>query len=168
VLGVAPIGYAKHGEVSIAYRVVGEGPVDLLMVPGLVSHLDLQWTLPEIAAMFRRLGSFSRFIAFDKPGTGVSDPIAHVPTLEERMEDVHAVLDAAGSRRAALFGWSRRADELVVRRDLPGPSVGVSAVWDLGVQRHRPRLGHSRVQALFAGGSPRGDGRCGSGDGGVP
>jgi pimeloyl-ACP methyl ester carboxylesterase len=106
VLDVAPITYAKHGEVSVAYRVVGDGPADLLMVPGLISHLDLFWSLPEIAAMYRRLGSFSRFIAFDKPGTGVSDPIAHVPTLEERMEDVHAVLDAAGSRRAALFGWS--------------------------------------------------------------
>ena len=106
MLGVAPITYAKHGEVCIAYRVFGDGPVDLLMVPGLISHLDLQWTLPEIAAMYRRLGSFSRFITFDKPGTGVSDPIPHVATLEERMEDVHAVLDAAGSERAALFGIS--------------------------------------------------------------
>jgi class 3 adenylate cyclase len=106
VLDVAPIGYAKHGEVCIAYRVVGDGPVDVLMVPGFVTHLDLQWTLPEIAAMYRRLGSFSRFIIFDKPGVGISDPIAHVPTLEERMEDVHAVLDAVGSKRAALFGFS--------------------------------------------------------------
>jgi class 3 adenylate cyclase len=106
VLGVAPIGYAKHGEVSIAYQVVGHGPVDVLMVPGFISHLDLFWTSPEIAAMYRRLGSFSRFITFDKPGTGVSDPIAHVATLEERMEDVHAVLDAVGSQRAALFGFS--------------------------------------------------------------
>jgi class 3 adenylate cyclase len=98
--------YAKHGDVSIAYQVVGDGPVDLVMVPGFISHLDLYWTLPDIAAMFRRLASFSRFITFDKPGTGISDPIAHVPTLEERMEDLHAVLDAAGSERAALFGIS--------------------------------------------------------------
>lgn len=98
--------YARHGDVNVAYQVVGEGPVDLLMVPGFISHLDLHWTLPEITAMFRRLGSFSRFITFDKPGTGLSDPIAHVATLEERMEDVHAVLDAAGSERAALFGIS--------------------------------------------------------------
>jgi class 3 adenylate cyclase/dienelactone hydrolase len=98
--------YAKHGDVSIAYQAVGDGPVDLVMVPGFISHLDLYWTLPEVAAMFRRLASFSRFITFDKPGTGISDPIAHVPTLEERMEDLHAVLDAAGSERAALFGIS--------------------------------------------------------------
>jgi class 3 adenylate cyclase len=106
VLDVAPIGYAKHGEVSIAYQVIGHGPVDVLMVPGFISHLDLQWTFPEIAAMYRRLGSFSRFITFDKPGTGLSDPIPHLATLEERMEDVHAVLDAVGSKRAALFGFS--------------------------------------------------------------
>ena len=76
MLGVAPITYAKHGEVCIAYRMFGDGPVDLLMVPGFISHLDLQWSLPEIAAMYRRLGSFSRFITFDKPGTGQSWPSA--------------------------------------------------------------------------------------------
>jgi class 3 adenylate cyclase len=98
--------YTKHGDVSIAYQVVGDGPVDLVFVPGFISHLDLWWTLPDVTAMFRRLASFSRLILFDKPGTGVSDPIAYVPSLEERMEDVHAVLDAVGSERAALFGIS--------------------------------------------------------------
>jgi class 3 adenylate cyclase len=98
--------YAKHGEVNIAYQVVGDGPIDLLMVPGFISHLDLYWSWPEITAMLRRLSSFSRLILFDKPGTGISDPIPYVATLEERMEDVHAVLDAAGSERAALFGLS--------------------------------------------------------------
>lgn len=101
--------YTKHGDVSIAYQVVGDGPVDLVFVPGFISHLDLWWTLPDVTAMFRRLASFSRLILFDKPGTGVSDPIAYVPTLEERMEDVRAVLDAAGSTRAALFGYSEGA-----------------------------------------------------------
>ncbi len=101
--------YTKHGDVSIAYQVVGDGPVDLVFVPGFISHLDLWWTLPDVTAMFRRLASFSRLILFDKPGTGVSDPIAYVPSLEERMEDVHAVLDAVGSQRAALFGISEGA-----------------------------------------------------------
>ncbi|HUR85250.1 MAG TPA: adenylate/guanylate cyclase domain-containing protein [Solirubrobacteraceae bacterium] len=101
--------YTKHGDVSIAYQVVGEGPVDLVFVPGFISHLDLWWTLPDVTAMFRRLASFSRLILFDKPGTGVSDPIAYVPSLEERMEDVRAVLDATGSEKAVLFGYSEGA-----------------------------------------------------------
>jgi class 3 adenylate cyclase len=86
--------------------VVGDGPLDLVYVPGFISHLDLQWTLPEAAATFRRLASFSRLILFDKRGTGLSDPTPGVPALEERMEDLHAVLDAVGSEQAALFGVS--------------------------------------------------------------
>jgi class 3 adenylate cyclase len=101
--------YTKHGDVSIAYQIVGDGPVDLVFVPGFISHLDLWWTLPDATAMFRRLASFSRLILFDKPGTGVSDPIAYVPSLEERMEDVRTVLDAAGSQKAVLFGYSEGA-----------------------------------------------------------
>ncbi|HEU0025242.1 MAG TPA: adenylate/guanylate cyclase domain-containing protein [Thermoleophilaceae bacterium] len=98
--------HARHGEARIAYQVVGHGPVDLLVVPGFVSHLGLFWAMPKVAAMFRRLASFSRLILFDKAGTGISDPIAHVPTLEERMDEVHTVLDAAGSERPALLGLS--------------------------------------------------------------
>ena len=81
-------------------------PFDLVLVPGFVSHLDLWWTIPATTALLRRLASFSRLILFDKRGTGLSDPVPEVPTLEERMEDVHAVLDAAGSDRAALLGIS--------------------------------------------------------------
>ncbi len=98
--------YAEQDGVRIAYQVVGEGPVDLLVVPGFISHLDLSWAMPTVVAMFRRLASFSRLILFDKAGTGISDPIARVPTLEERMGEVNAVLDAAGSERAALLGLS--------------------------------------------------------------
>jgi class 3 adenylate cyclase len=98
--------YARNGDVSIAYQVVGEGPVDLVFVPGFISHLDLWWTFPATTAFLRRLASFSRLIMFDKRGTGLSDPVSEVPTLEERMEDVHAVLDAAGSERTSLFGLS--------------------------------------------------------------
>jgi pimeloyl-ACP methyl ester carboxylesterase len=98
--------YARRDGVNIAYQVVGDGPLDLVYVPGFTSHLDLQWTLPEAAATFRRLASFSRLILFDKRGTGLSDPTPGVPTLEERMEDLHAVLDAVGSKQAALFGVS--------------------------------------------------------------
>ena len=98
--------YARNGDVSIAYQVVGEGPIDLVFVPGFISHLDLWWSFPDTTAFLRRLASFSRLILFDKRGTGLSDPVPGVPTLEERMEDVHAVLDAAGSDRTALFGVS--------------------------------------------------------------
>ncbi|MFL5820686.1 MAG: adenylate/guanylate cyclase domain-containing protein [Solirubrobacteraceae bacterium] len=98
--------YARNGDVSIAYQVLGDGPLDLVIVPGFISHLELDWTEPLQTRFFRRLSSFSRLIRFDKRGTGLSDPVAGIPTLEERMEDVHAVLDVVGSERAVLFGWS--------------------------------------------------------------
>lgn len=98
--------YARNGDVNIAYQVVGDGPIDLAVVPGFVSHLDLLWTLPETTAFVRRLAGFSRLILFDKRGTGLSDPVPGLTTLEERMEDLHAVLDAAGAQRPALIGVS--------------------------------------------------------------
>jgi pimeloyl-ACP methyl ester carboxylesterase/class 3 adenylate cyclase len=98
--------YAQSGDVNIAYQVVGTGPLDLVFVPGFVSHLDLQWADPRIARFFERLASFSRLILFDKRGTGLSDPVAGPAPLEDRMDDVRAVMDAAGSERAALFGLS--------------------------------------------------------------
>jgi pimeloyl-ACP methyl ester carboxylesterase len=103
--------YAKSGELSIAFQVVGEGALDLVFVMGWVSHLDWFWEEPSFARFLRRLASFSRLILFDKRGTGLSDrlPSDRLPTLEERMDDVRAVMDAAGSGRAALFGVSEGA-----------------------------------------------------------
>ena len=98
--------YAKSGDVSIAYQVVGDGPIDLVLVPGFVSHLDVDWDDPRHAHFLRRLASFSRLIRFDKRGTGLSDRPGGMPDLETRMDDVRAVMDAAGSERAALFGYS--------------------------------------------------------------
>jgi class 3 adenylate cyclase len=98
--------YAKKGEISIAYQVVGDGSIDLVLVNGLVAHIDLLWTEPAATAVLRRLGSFARLILFDKPGTGLSDPVAGAPTVEQRMGDIEAVMDAAGSERAALLGYS--------------------------------------------------------------
>jgi class 3 adenylate cyclase len=98
--------YARNGDVNIAYQVIGDGPLDLLFIPPFVSHLDLYWAAPETAAFFSRLASFSRLILFDKRGTGLSDPVSGVATLEERMEDVHAVLNACASQRTAIFGLS--------------------------------------------------------------
>jgi pimeloyl-ACP methyl ester carboxylesterase len=98
--------YAKSGDVNIAYQVVGDGPLDLVLVPGFVSHLDLDWEEPRYAHFLRRLASFSRLIRFDKRGTGLSDRPGGLPDLETRMDDVRAVLDTVGSERAALLGYS--------------------------------------------------------------
>ena len=98
--------YAKSGDVHIAYQVFGSGPFDLVLTPGAVSHQDLSWEEPHLVRYFRRLASFCRLIKFDKRGTGLSDRVAGTTTLEERMDDVRAVMDAAGSERAALVGVS--------------------------------------------------------------
>ena len=97
--------YAKSGDVHIAYQIIGSGPIDLVMVPGFVSHLDLGWDDPATVHLRDRLSSFSRLIRFDKRGTGMSDRVP-VATLEERMDDVRAVMDAVGSARAAILGIS--------------------------------------------------------------
>jgi pimeloyl-ACP methyl ester carboxylesterase len=98
--------YARSGEVNIAYQVVGKGPPDLVLVPGWVSNIDVFWEEPALARFLTRLSSFSRLILFDKRGTGLSDRVADMPSLEVRMDDVRAVMDHAGSERAALFGYS--------------------------------------------------------------
>src|SRR5262249_311278 len=95
-----PIQYARSGDVNIAYQVCGGGPIDLVFVMGWVSHLEYFWKEPSFARFLNRLASFSRLILFDKRGTGLSDPVTDLPTLEQRMDDVRAVLDAVGSRRA--------------------------------------------------------------------
>ena len=104
-----PTQYAKSGDVSIAYQVVGDGPIDLVLVLGFTTHLELQWESPPMARFFERLSSFSRLMIFDKRGSGLSDPVTEAPTLEQRIDDVRAVMDAAGSERAALFGISEGA-----------------------------------------------------------
>jgi len=98
--------YALSGDVNIAYQVVGNGPFDLVFVPGWVSHLDHYWDEPHIARFYSRLAAFSRLIRFDKRGTGLSDRGVSMPTLEQRMDDVRAVMDAVGSQRAAIMGIS--------------------------------------------------------------
>jgi class 3 adenylate cyclase len=100
--------YARSGDVNIAYQIVGEGPFDLVYVPGWISNVELMWEEPNHARLLSRLASFSRLILFDKRGTGMSDPVPldRLPTLEQRMDDVRAVMDAADSEEAALFGSS--------------------------------------------------------------
>jgi pimeloyl-ACP methyl ester carboxylesterase len=98
--------YAKSGDVSVAYQVVGEGPPDLVLVPGFVSHVEAAWEWPYLARFLHRLASVARLIVFDKRGTGLSDPMTRPPTMEERMDDIRAVMDASGCERAPLLGVS--------------------------------------------------------------
>ena len=97
--------YAKSGDIHIAYQVFGEGP-DLVMAPGFVSHIENYWDEPRFARWLNRLGSFCRVVLFDKRGTGLSDRVAHMPPMDERMDDVRAVMDAVGIERAVQFGIS--------------------------------------------------------------
>jgi len=97
--------YAKSGDVHIAYRVFGDGPRDIVLIPGTLSHLELTWEIPSNEHLLKRLTAFSRVIVFDKRGQGLSDRVAE-QTLEERISDVRAVMDAAGSDRATIYGWS--------------------------------------------------------------
>ena len=101
--------YARSGEIRIAYQVTGEGPADVVWAPGTASHLDLDWDFPAKARFIRSLGSFCRLVRFDKRGTGLSDRPHNVSTLEERTDDVRAVMDAVGSERATVFGVSEGA-----------------------------------------------------------
>src|SRR5690348_9098328 len=92
--------YARSGKFHIAYQVNGRGPLDLVATPGFVSHLEYQWEEPHFARYLTRLATFSRVITFDKRGTGLSDRDVEDPTLEARMDDIRAVMDAVGSKRA--------------------------------------------------------------------
>ena len=98
--------YAKSGSVNIAYQVLGEGPLDLVLVPGFVSHVEVAWEEPNFARFLSRLALFARLIVFDKRGTGMSDPVTSPPTMDERMDDIRVVMDAVGSSRAGIFGIS--------------------------------------------------------------
>jgi pimeloyl-ACP methyl ester carboxylesterase/class 3 adenylate cyclase len=98
--------YAQSGDVSIAYQVMGSGPIDLIIVPGLFSHIEFAHELPGLTAFLRRLASFARVVTFDKRGQGMSDRVSGAPSLETRMDDVRAVMDTMGSRRAAVVGLS--------------------------------------------------------------
>ncbi len=98
--------YARSGEVSIAYQLFGEGPFELVVVPGFVSNVEASWDQPEFRSFLARLASFARVVFFDKRGTGLSDRVRGVPTLEERMDDLRAVMDAAGLARPVIMGIS--------------------------------------------------------------
>jgi class 3 adenylate cyclase/pimeloyl-ACP methyl ester carboxylesterase len=104
-----PTQYAQSGDVHVAYQVTGGGEIDMVLAPGTVSHLNLDWDRPEKVSLIERLSSFCRLIRFDKRGTGLSDRPLNIATLEDRIDDIRAVMDAVGSERAVLFGVSEGA-----------------------------------------------------------
>jgi pimeloyl-ACP methyl ester carboxylesterase len=106
--------YTQSGNFNIAYQIIGDGPIDIILVPGIISHIDFQHELPGYTRFLRRLAKFSRVVTFDKRGQGLSDRLADVPSLEERIDDVRAIMDAINSKRAALGGFSEGASMSVL------------------------------------------------------
>ena len=106
---MSEVRFARSGEVDIAYRVVGDGPVDLVYAQGFITHLEVYWELSQFRRYCERLAEFTRLILFDKRGMGMSDRVPGATTLEERMDDIRAIMDAAGSERAAVMGESEGA-----------------------------------------------------------
>jgi class 3 adenylate cyclase len=98
--------YAKYRDLNLAYQVVGDGEIDIVLIPSFVSHIEFFWAHPAIKSFLDRISAFARLLIFDKAGTGLSDPVSGIPTLEERAGEVEAVMDAAGMQRAAVFGLS--------------------------------------------------------------
>lgn len=156
--GLPETQYAQSGDFSIAYQVMGEGPLDIILVPGIISHIDFQHELPGYTRFLRRLAKFARVVTFDKRGQGLSDRLADVPSLEERIDDVRAIMDAIGSKRAALIGFSEGAamsvlfaatyPERVLQVVLFG---GLARVADLMPTNVTPEVAQERLAAIVKG-----------------
>lgn len=101
-----PVRYTRSGEINLAYQVIGSGPVDIALCMGSYSHLDVLWESAQFTRLFERVGEFARLLLFDRRGVGLSDRLAEPQTLEQRNDDIRAVLDAAGSERAFILGLS--------------------------------------------------------------
>ena len=118
--------YTKSGEFNIAYQVIGDGPVDIIYIPGWVSNIDMMWAEPRLAAFLTRLSIFSRLILFDKRGTGLSDRTDEYSTMEERMDDINAVMDATNSKKAFLFSHSEGGSvSMLFSLNYPERTLGV-------------------------------------------
>lgn len=118
--------YTKSGEFNIAYQIIGKGPIDILYIPGWVSNIDMMWSEPRLAAFLTRLTLFSRLILFDKRGTGLSDRFNKYSTLEERMDDIKAVMNAASSKKAVLFSHSEGGSvSLLFSKTYPERTISV-------------------------------------------
>jgi pimeloyl-ACP methyl ester carboxylesterase len=133
--------YTKSGDVNIAYQVFGEGDLDLVIIRGFISHVELVWEAEPWARAPETLASFARVITFDRRGTGLSDPLTEAPTLEERMDDVRAVMDAAGSENAALLGGSEGVPMSILFAATYPDRVQALVCWG-GMARSTPAEGY--------------------------
>ena len=131
--------YARSGDVHVAWQSLGDGPLDLIFVPGWVSHVEASWRFPEIASFLRTLARSCRLLVFDKRGTGLSDPLPRASTMEERMDDVRAVLDAASVRRAVVFGASEGVSlSVLFAAAWPERTLGLVAYGGFARRRRTP------------------------------
>jgi pimeloyl-ACP methyl ester carboxylesterase/DNA-binding CsgD family transcriptional regulator len=151
--------YARSGDIHIAYQVVGGGPIDIVFVQGFISNLETQWEDPGLTHLFNRLASFARLIIFDKRGSGLSDRVGDVPDLQTRMDDVRAVMDAAGSRRAVLIGASEGGPMAILfAATYPGRTRAL-VLYGAYAHFHSWVLGPEQVDAFVAAAATRwGDG----------
>jgi class 3 adenylate cyclase len=141
--------YAKNGDVHIAYRVFGTGPRDIVLIPGTISHVELLWEVPVYAHLVRRLTAFARVIVFDKVGQGLSDRIPQL-TLEERISDVRAVMDAAASERATLYGWSEGGQmSMMFAATYPERTSSLVLYGSYASLRHEPWLTEDRFERFL-------------------
>lgn len=150
--------YAQSGDFSIAYQVVGDGPVDIILVPGIISHIDFQHELPGYTRFLRRLAKFARVVTFDKRGQGLSDRLADVPSLEERIDDVRAIMDAIDSKRTILIGFSEGAAMSVLFATTYPERVsqlvlfgGLARIMDLMPPNLPPEVVQERLAAVVRG-----------------
>ena len=140
--------YARSGECRIAYQVLGDGPFDLVWTPGALSHLELRWADEGVNRFYRALSSFSRLIVFDKRGTGLSDRVAGIADLETRMDDIRAVMDAAGSETAAVCGVSEGGPmAAALRRHLSRARAGARQLRLAAAVRPRAELSLGGAEA---------------------
>ena len=132
---MAETSYASCGDLSLAYQVFGDGPVELVFVGPFVSHVELFWTMPEFKAFFDQLATFCRVVLFDKAGVGLSDPVPQVRTLDDRATEIEAVMDAVGFGKAVVFGLSEGGPAVHrLRGNTTGANAGVDPLRHVRVQ----------------------------------
>lgn len=142
----SPVRYAKSGGVHVAYRIFGDGDHDIVLIPGTVSHVELLWEVPVYEYLVKRLTSFARLIVFDKPGQGLSDRVTQL-TLEERIGDVRTVMDAAGSTRATIYGWSEGGQmSMMFAATYPERTSSLILYGTYASLRHEPWLNESQFE----------------------